>query len=279
MSRNTAKYFRDIVRLHMRTNGFRLCLHLSKAYCPCARQDCFAQALTREESESTAKPGIKDGRSIGDITDLYNQKERVTYLYKSLQQIHIAPPEEGKIPDGRSFIIKETVCLKSEDPDLSQCDFKPDGDVKICALDVGDDGSKDIQCISQNKVVRVRRSGKKKKKCNNVICKLFRSGSTSELNFYVMMNQIRRWIRRREIRVTDQKKLPDGSLVTHSAICDIYRMERREKCYGPENEIMDSSLSAMYTTTYVDNGEERRYRAEKVLTEGSLVTHVVCYVQ
>ncbi|XP_069585241.1 cathelicidin-6-like [Ranitomeya imitator] len=127
----------------------------------------------------TPEPGIKDGRSIGDITDLYNQKERVTYLYKSLQQIHIAPPEEGKIPDGRSFIIKETVCLKSEDPDLSQCDFKPDGDVKICALDVGDDGSKDIQCISQNKVVRVRRSGKKKKKCNNVICKLFRSGSTS----------------------------------------------------------------------------------------------------
>ncbi|XP_073407254.1 cathelicidin-5-like isoform X1 [Dendrobates tinctorius] len=126
----------------------------------------------------TSEPRINDGRSIGDITDLYNQKEGVTYLYKSLDQIHIAPPEDGKIPDGRYFIIKETVCLRSEDADLSQCDFKPDGDVKFCALDLGDDGSTEIQCISQNKVVRVRRSGKKKK-CNNIICKLFPSGSTS----------------------------------------------------------------------------------------------------
>ncbi|XP_073407255.1 uncharacterized protein [Dendrobates tinctorius] len=86
--------------------------------------------------------------------------------------------KDGKIPDGRYFIIKETVCLRSEDADLSQCDFKPDGDVKFCALDLGDDGSTEIQCISQNKVVRVRRSGKKKK-CNNIICKLFPSGSTS----------------------------------------------------------------------------------------------------
>ncbi|XP_073407253.1 cathelicidin-related antimicrobial peptide Bf-CRAMP-like [Dendrobates tinctorius] len=116
----------------------------------------------------TAEPGIKDGRSIGDITDLYNQKEGVTYLYKSLDQIHIAPPEEGEKSERRSFILKETACLKSENPDLSQCDFKPDGDVKICSVDLSDENPEDILCITQTKDVRVKRSSRKpwtKKRC------------------------------------------------------------------------------------------------------------------
>ncbi|XP_077127875.1 cathelicidin-related antimicrobial peptide Bf-CRAMP-like [Ranitomeya variabilis] len=168
-----------------------------------------------------ADPEIKDGRSIGDITDLYNQKEGVTYLYKSLDQIHISPSKdtksfliketvclksenlelsqcdfkpdgdvkictlhlgdedpvdkicislttEGEKSDRRSFVLKETVCLKSEDPDLSQCDFKPDGDVKICSLDVSDENPGDIMCISQTQDVRVKRSSRKpcrKKPC------------------------------------------------------------------------------------------------------------------
>ncbi|CAJ0960045.1 unnamed protein product [Ranitomeya imitator] len=117
----------------------------------------------------TPEPEIKDGRSIGDITDLYNQKEGVTYLYKSLQQIHIAPPQqEGEKSDRRSFVLKETVCLKSEDPDLSQCDFKPDGDVKICSLDLSEENPGDIMCISQTQDVRVKRSSRRlctKKPC------------------------------------------------------------------------------------------------------------------
>ncbi|XP_040287438.1 cathelicidin-6-like isoform X2 [Bufo bufo] len=100
----------------------------------------------------TAEPEVQDGRSIGDIIDLYNQKEGVTYLHKFLDQLPPVPMEEDENPNRRGFIIKETVCLKSENPDLSQCDFKPDGDVKICSLDLVDEDPEDIMCISLNKV-------------------------------------------------------------------------------------------------------------------------------
>ncbi|XP_073432974.1 cathelin-related peptide SC5-like [Dendrobates tinctorius] len=116
----------------------------------------------------TVEPGTKDGSSIGDIIDFYNQKEGVTYLYKSLDQISIAPSQEEENPVIKSFIIKETMCLKSENVDLSQCDFKVDGDVKICSVDLGDEGPEDIMCISQTKDIRVKRSSRKpcsKKPC------------------------------------------------------------------------------------------------------------------
>ncbi|XP_075173027.1 cathelicidin antimicrobial peptide-like isoform X2 [Anomaloglossus baeobatrachus] len=115
-----------------------------------------------------AEPRIKDGGSIRAITDRYNQKEGVTYLYKSLDLIHTAPPEEDESPERKTFLIKETVCLKSENPDLSQCDFKPDGDVKICAVDLGDEDAEDAMCISRAQDVRVKRSSRKpctKKPC------------------------------------------------------------------------------------------------------------------
>ncbi|XP_075173026.1 protegrin-1-like isoform X1 [Anomaloglossus baeobatrachus] len=127
------------------------------------------------------EPRIQDGGSIRAITDRYNQKEGVTFLYKSLDRIHTAPPEGDEDAAGRFFLIQETVCPKSDNPDLSQCDFKPDGDVRVCALDLGD--AEDVMCISQSKFqsVRVKRSGKKKKKCNNFFCKIFRRGSTSSI--------------------------------------------------------------------------------------------------
>ncbi|CAJ0947942.1 unnamed protein product [Ranitomeya imitator] len=117
---------------------------------------------------NTAEPGTKDGRSIGDIIDLYNQKQGVKYLYKSLDQISIAPPQEDENLDRKSFIIKETVCPKSENVDLSKCDFKVDGAVKICSLDLGVEGPEGVICISHTKDIRVKRSSRKpcrKKPC------------------------------------------------------------------------------------------------------------------
>ncbi|XP_040287441.1 cathelicidin-6-like isoform X4 [Bufo bufo] len=119
----------------------------------------------------TAEPEVQDGRSIGDVIDLYNQREGVTYLYKSLDQLLPVPLEEDENPNRRGFIIKETVCLKSENPDLSQCDFKPDGDVKICSLDLVDEDPEDIMCISLNKNVRIKRNGKKKCKSGKLCSK------------------------------------------------------------------------------------------------------------
>ncbi|XP_073407252.1 cathelicidin-related antimicrobial peptide Bf-CRAMP-like [Dendrobates tinctorius] len=123
----------------------------------------------------TAEPGIKDGRSIGDITDLYNQKEGVTYLYKSLDQIHISPSKDTK-----SFLIKETVCLKSENPALSQCDFKTDGDVKICTLHLGDEDPVDTICISLPTDVTANRTGRRR--CPRRPCRL-PPGSNSPIGF------------------------------------------------------------------------------------------------
>ncbi|XP_066441003.1 cathelicidin-related peptide Oh-Cath-like [Eleutherodactylus coqui] len=101
-----------------------------------------------------AEPEVQDGSSIKHITNLYNQMEDVTYLYKSLDQHPATPLEEGE--NQRCFIIKETECLKSENPDLSQCDFKSDGDVKLCDLHA--EVPEDIKCIILPEVFRERRS-------------------------------------------------------------------------------------------------------------------------
>ncbi|KAM3922885.1 cathelicidin antimicrobial peptide-like [Leptodactylus fuscus] len=86
----------------------------------------------------SAHSEVPDGRSRRDIMARYNQREGVTYLYKAL--------EEDEKPDKKDFIIKETECRKSDNPDVSQCDFKSDGDVKLCTLPRG---SADIVCTSQ----------------------------------------------------------------------------------------------------------------------------------
>ncbi|XP_075684924.1 cathelicidin-related peptide Oh-Cath-like isoform X2 [Rhinoderma darwinii] len=111
----------------------------------------------------TPESDLQEERSIRDVIDLYNQREGVTYLYKTLEQLPPALLEESP---PKSFIIKETVCLKSEDPDITQCDFMSDGDVKICAL--GDEDPEEITCSSLTKDVRVKRNSKKpcsKKPC------------------------------------------------------------------------------------------------------------------
>ncbi|XP_044149987.1 cathelicidin-6-like [Bufo gargarizans] len=128
----------------------------------------------------TVDPEVQDGRSIGDVIDLYNQREGVTYLYKSLDQLPPVPVEEDENPNRRGFIIKETVCLKSENPDLSQCDFKPDGDVKICSLDLGDEDPEDIMCTSLNKEVRVKRSSRRRP-CRGRSCRPRLTGGYSHI--------------------------------------------------------------------------------------------------
>ncbi|XP_069816656.1 cathelicidin-6-like isoform X2 [Dendropsophus ebraccatus] len=96
----------------------------------------------------SAEPDVLEEKSIRDIAHLYNQREGVTYLYRALEQFPPIPLEEDDNPNRSAFIIRETVCLKSENPDVSQCDFKLDGDVKICAVDLADEDPEDIVCTS-----------------------------------------------------------------------------------------------------------------------------------
>ncbi|XP_075684921.1 cathelicidin-related peptide Oh-Cath-like isoform X1 [Rhinoderma darwinii] len=136
----------------------------------------------------TPESDLQEERSIRDVIDLYNQREGVTYLYKTLEQLppallevkHMAwgPPQKAlhESPP-KSFIIKETVCLKSEDPDITQCDFMSDGEVKICTL--GDEDPEEITCSSLTKNVRVKRAGKKK--CKGRSCRILSTGRGSAI--------------------------------------------------------------------------------------------------
>ncbi|XP_075684925.1 cathelicidin-6-like [Rhinoderma darwinii] len=112
---------------------------------------------------------VQNKRPIRDVIDIYNQREGVTYLYKTLEQLPPAKLEEDEIPNRRTFIIKETVCLKSNNPDLSKCDYKSDGEEKICVL--GDENHEEIICSSLTKDVHVKRNSKKpcsKKPCRRL---------------------------------------------------------------------------------------------------------------
>lgn len=109
----------------------------------------------------SAEPDAQDDKSIRDFIDLYNQREGVTYLYKCLDPLPPAPLEEDRHPERRAVIIKETECLKSDNPDLSHCDFKPDGEVRVCALVLGDEDPEDIMCIRLAEGARVKRSSRR----------------------------------------------------------------------------------------------------------------------
>ncbi|XP_068091283.1 cathelicidin-1-like isoform X1 [Hyperolius riggenbachi] len=65
--------------------------------------------------------------------------------------------QEGK--KKLAFMIKETECLKTdEDIDLEGCDYKEDGEVKLCALyRKNDEVSKNPKCVSLTKNIRINR--------------------------------------------------------------------------------------------------------------------------
>ncbi|XP_066441177.1 cathelicidin-2-like [Eleutherodactylus coqui] len=130
----------------------------------------------------TAEPEDQDERSMRDITNLYNQMEEVIYLYKYLDQISITPLEGDE--NDKGYIIKETECLKSGNPDLSQCDFKPDGDVKICNLDA--EVPDDIKCISLPEGVRVRST---ERPCRKPPCPRRRPGGYSVIGYLPIPEQ------------------------------------------------------------------------------------------
>ncbi|XP_072010908.1 cathelicidin-3-like [Engystomops pustulosus] len=105
-----------------------------------------------------AEAQLHHGRSIEDVIHLYNQREGVTYLYKALDPRPPALLEEDEIPDTRTIIIKETACRKPQHLHPSQCDHKPDGEVKVCVLDLDVVDPEEIMCRSLTKKVPVKRN-------------------------------------------------------------------------------------------------------------------------
>ncbi|XP_040211153.1 cathelicidin antimicrobial peptide-like isoform X2 [Rana temporaria] len=103
---------------------------------------------------------------IREAVDLYNQREDGEFLFKLLSELPAALLEEEGDSPAITFLIKETDCPKSEEKDLEGCDYKEDGEVKVCALQREEE---DVKCVSLAEKSRSKRSSKKK--CN-FLCKV-----------------------------------------------------------------------------------------------------------
>nr|AXR75914.1 cathelicidin family antimicrobial peptide OL-CATH2 [Odorrana livida] len=121
-------------------------------------------AVTLEVAHSQSP--VQEGR-IREALDLYNQREDGEFLFKLLSELPASLLEEEGDSSAITFLIKETDCPKSEDNDLERCDYKEDGEVKVCALHREDE---DVKCISLSENSRTKRSNKKRK-CN-FLCKV-----------------------------------------------------------------------------------------------------------
>ncbi|KAM6451733.1 cathelicidin-related peptide Oh-Cath-like [Liasis olivaceus] len=72
--------------------------------------------------------------ALEDAIRLYNEEEGVKFLYRLVR----AEPRPDWDPEAEEvqslkFSMKETVCPAIQDLDFSKCDFKEDGDVKVCS--------------------------------------------------------------------------------------------------------------------------------------------------
>ncbi|XP_018430776.1 PREDICTED: cathelicidin-related peptide Na_CRAMP-like [Nanorana parkeri] len=88
---------------------------------------------------------------IKEALDLYNQREDGEFFFKFLSDLPAAPLEEENNPT-IAFLIKETECLKSEDINLEECDYKKDGEVKVCGLYPAEgETMKTLKCVGLTK--------------------------------------------------------------------------------------------------------------------------------
>nr|WOZ29869.1 cathelicidin [Quasipaa spinosa] len=134
----------------------------------------WISALTWQAARSQS---LDQEEWIREALDLYNQRKDGEFFFKLLSDLPDAPPEEGEDSPAVAFFIKETECLKSEDTDLVQCDYKKDGEVKVCGL-YPEEGetSKTLKCVSLTKNSRVKRANRKPP-CRGIFCRRVGSGS------------------------------------------------------------------------------------------------------
>ncbi|XP_077350096.1 uncharacterized protein LOC143998418 [Lithobates pipiens] len=118
----------------------------------------WLSAVTLEVAHSPSPD--QEGR-IREALDLYNQREDVLYFYKPLEDLPAIPIQEGTKDEILRLGIMETRCLKSEGGDAARCEFKPDGEVQICDLNLTAPGKENMQCDIITKISRVRRAGRR----------------------------------------------------------------------------------------------------------------------
>ncbi|XP_040207964.1 uncharacterized protein LOC120939699 [Rana temporaria] len=95
---------------------------------------------------------------IREALDLYNQREDVLYFYKPLEDLPPIPVQEERKDEILRFGIMETRCVKSGGGDAARCEYKADGEVRICDLNLTAPGKENLQCDIITKILRVRRA-------------------------------------------------------------------------------------------------------------------------
>ncbi|XP_068094635.1 cathelicidin-1-like [Hyperolius riggenbachi] len=123
------------------------------------------------------EPDILEEVSLTEMVEMYNQREEEECYYKLLTGLPVTELEEEEDSPTVAFLIKETECLKSgRDIDLERCDYKEDGEVKVCGMYPDEDGKseEELRCVSLTQNVRAKRAANPRK-CNNFLCRMFRS--------------------------------------------------------------------------------------------------------
>ncbi|KAM5157709.1 neutrophilic granule protein-like [Mantella aurantiaca] len=114
---------------------------------------------------------------IGEALDVYNQREDGEFYFKLLSDLQAPPMEDAEDSPTAAFLIKETECSKSEDLNPIQCDYKKDGEVKVCGIyseEKEEETSRTLKCVSQTQNSRVKKWNGKKE-CKDLLCKVLTS--------------------------------------------------------------------------------------------------------
>ncbi|XP_075070265.1 cathelicidin-6-like [Mixophyes fleayi] len=96
---------------------------------------------------------------IAEAIKCFNKEENVPNLYKFLNDVPATRQEDKNKSQTLKFEIKETVCPKSAKRDLGQCDYKPDGETKLCTLPLAEKDKDVVKCSSLPKPPRRGRPG------------------------------------------------------------------------------------------------------------------------
>ncbi|XP_053568910.1 cathelicidin-6-like [Bombina bombina] len=110
---------------------------------------------------------------INQAVELFNEDENIQFKFKPLDD----QPATFMLADENTqmilFKIKQTVCEKSQKESNLECDFKPDGEIRLCISYAEDQENADnIICDTIFQDFRTKRSARRRKKCKTFFCKL-----------------------------------------------------------------------------------------------------------
>ncbi|XP_068094653.1 antimicrobial protein CAP18-like isoform X2 [Hyperolius riggenbachi] len=121
------------------------------------------------------EPDVQEEVSLTEAVELFNQRDEGELLYKLLSVLSVSELQnemEGDSPTpSAAFLIKETECPKAATRDTDLCDYKQDGEVKVCGLYPAEDQTTTLlNCVSMTENLRTKRASENGEECG-LLCK------------------------------------------------------------------------------------------------------------